>query len=294
MKKNHNTTNQIQEFKTVDKKFEGTEKLLTALFFNSPIGIYIVQEGKFTFVNPRYQKSTGYSKDELLNTESLKLVFPEDQESVRENAIAMLKGKRSSPYEYRFIKKDGDIMWIIETVTSIQYQKKRAVLGNFMDITEKKHAEEEERQSTRLLLRVMQETIGAMALAIEKRDPYTAGHQKQVAELATAIAYEMNLSRDQIDGIRLAGTIHDLGKIFVPAEILNKPGDITEMESNLIKIHPKVGYDIVKSIEFPWPIAHIILQHHEHMDGSGYPFGLSSENILMEARILTVADVVVA
>jgi putative nucleotidyltransferase with HDIG domain len=144
------------------------------------------------------------------------------------------------------------------------------------------------------LRKALEGSILAIASTVETRDPYTAGHQQRVAELATAIAKEMGLPDDQIYGIRMGGVIHDLGKISIPAEILSKPGSITEIEFNLIKTHPKVGYDILKAIEFPWPIAQMVLQHHERMDGSGYPSGLSGEAIILEARILGVADVVEA
>ena len=142
--------------------------------------------------------------------------------------------------------------------------------------------------------KALEGSILAIASTVETRDPYTAGHQQRVAELATAIAKEMGLPDDQIYGIRMGGVIHDLGKISIPAEILSKPGSITEIEFNLIKTHPKVGYDILKAIEFPWPIAQMVLPHHERMDGSGYPSGLSGEAIILEARILGVADVVEA
>jgi putative nucleotidyltransferase with HDIG domain len=133
-----------------------------------------------------------------------------------------------------------------------------------------------------------------MGLTIEARDPYTAGHQKKVANLAQAIAAELGLSRDQIEGIRMARLIHDLGKIYLPSEILSKPGRISEAEFDIIKSHPTVGYDILKTIDFSWPIATLVLQHHERMDGSGYPNGLRGEEILIEARIINVADVVEA
>ncbi len=136
--------------------------------------------------------------------------------------------------------------------------------------------------------------IQAVVRMVESRDPYTAGHQQRVADLAVAIAREMNLPENQVEGIRMAGSIHDLGKISVPAEILSKPGQLTDIEFALIKTHPRVGYDIIADIEFSWPIAQIVLQHHERMDGSGYPQGLSGQDILIEARILCVADVVEA
>jgi putative nucleotidyltransferase with HDIG domain len=137
-------------------------------------------------------------------------------------------------------------------------------------------------------------TISAMAAIAEIRDPYTAGHQRRVAELAKAIALELGLGEECAETVRLAGLIHDIGKIYVPAEILSKPGRLNATEFSLIRLHPEVGYDILKRVDFPWPLAPIVLQHHEHMDGSGYPKGLRSEEILIEARILAVADVVEA
>ncbi|MBW1982309.1 MAG: response regulator [Deltaproteobacteria bacterium] len=142
--------------------------------------------------------------------------------------------------------------------------------------------------------KAMEGVVQAMALTVETRDPYTAGHQRRVAELAHAIGKEMSLPESQLDGIRIAAIIHDLGKISVPAEILSKPGRISDIEFNMIKSHSQVGYDILKNIEFPWPVAEIVLQHHERLNGSGYPQGLEGEEILLEARIISVADVVEA
>jgi len=123
------------------------------------------------------------------------------------------------------------------------------------------------------------DTIQAMARALEKRDPYTAGHQQRVAELAAAIATEMDLDADRVEGIRLGGMIHDIGKIYVPAEILNRPGKLTPAEFEIIKSHPQVGYEIIKDVVFPWPVAEMVSQHHERLDGSGYPNGLMGEAI---------------
>ena len=154
-----------------------------------------------------------------------------------------------------------------------------------------------EQQLTSVLSRLRKAlggTIEALALTVERRDPYTAGHQKRVAHLSRAIGDEIGLPRPQIEAVRMAGAIHDIGKVSVPAEILSKPGRLTDLELSLIKTHPTVGYEILKEIEFPWPIARIVLQHHERMNGSGYPEGLSGQAILIEARILGVADVVEA
>src|SRR5450830_531255 len=140
----------------------------------------------------------------------------------------------------------------------------------------------------------LEDTVRAMATIVEMRDPYTAGHQVRVAELAVAIARQMELPDEQVHAIYLAGVLHDLGKIQIPAEILSKPGKISDIEFSLIKTHPQAGYDILKDIHFPWPLAQIILQHHERLDGSGYPQRLKGEAILLEARILSVADIVEA
>lgn len=142
--------------------------------------------------------------------------------------------------------------------------------------------------------KVMSGFIQAIALTVEIRDPYTAGHQQRVADLACAIATEMKLAPARIEGLRMAGIIHDFGKIYVPSEILNKPGRLSELEFNFIKLHSEVAYNILKDIDFPWPIAQIILQHHERINGSGYPSGLKGQNIKLESRILAVADVVEA
>ncbi len=149
-------------------------------------------------------------------------------------------------------------------------------------------------KSTEKLLESMAGTINALATALEMRDPYTAGHQRRVGELAEAIAREMSYSGDEIRGIHLAALIHDIGKIYVPSEILSKPVELTDNEFNIIKTHPRIGYDILKKIEFPWPIAEIVYQHHERLDGSGYPRELKEDKIIFQARILAVADVVEA
>ncbi|MCL4367609.1 MAG: HD domain-containing protein [Actinobacteria bacterium] len=144
------------------------------------------------------------------------------------------------------------------------------------------------------LRRVLRETIGAIGLMAERRDPYTAGHQRRVAQLASAIAQKMGWSLKQTDGLRIAALLHDIGKIAVPAEMLSKPGRLTEYEFLIIKTHVQVGFEILNTIEFQSPVAPAVLQHHERLNGSGYPAGLSGEQIIAEARILGVADVIEA
>jgi len=155
-------------------------------------------------------------------------------------------------------------------------------------------AEGEAKKSLDKLQKAFGAIIQVLEKTVEMRDPYTAGHQRRVADLAWHIAEEMSLSTDRKDGIRITGIIHDIGKIYIPAEILSKPKALTSIEFNLIKTHPQVGADILEAIEFPWPVEKIVLQHHERMDGSGYPHGLSKKDILLESRIIGVADVVEA
>ena len=175
--------------------------------------------------------------------------------------------------------REGDLIGIVETVTDVSILKR----------TQRELIKSHER-----LRKAMGGIIQAMSLTIEKRDPYTAGHQRRVAKLCRAIGSEMKLEWECIQGLRMAAAIHDLGKINVPAAILNKPGVLSEHEIAIIRQHPQTAYEILKGIEFPWPIARSIHQHHERLDGSGYPQGLKGEQIILEARILAVADVVEA
>ena len=162
----------------------------------------------------------------------------------------------------------------------------------FEDISERKRIEEERQGIIERLRKSLGATVQAIATVVDARDPYTAGHQRRTADLGRAIATEMGFVPDRIDFVRIVSTIHDLGKISVPAEILSKPTKLTELEFSLIKTHAQSGYDILKDVDFPWPVAQVILQHHERLNGSGYPQGLRGDEILIEARIIAVSDVV--
>jgi len=162
------------------------------------------------------------------------------------------------------------------------------------ELTERKRAEGEIKRYSDKLQELIANITRAINLTTELRDPYTSGHQQRVTQLACAIAEEMGLNKETIDEIRVAGSLHDIGKMYVPSEILAKPGRLNDIEFNMIKAHPRAGYDILKTIEFPWQVAPIVLQHHERINSSGYPSGLSDKDILLEAKILSVADVVEA
>jgi PAS domain S-box-containing protein len=198
--------------------------------------------------------------------------------------------------EMEFKHKDGSMVWADTTVSFLRDSAGRPVeiLGILRDISERKKAEERLHHSLEVLERTIEGTVQAIASTAETKDRYTAGHQRRVSQLACAIAWEMGLSSDRMRVIRTAGLLHDLGKVSLPAEILSKPGKLTDIEFALIKTHPQAAYDILKNIESFGQIAKIVLQHHERMNGSGYPFGLRGEGILLEARILAVSDVVEA
>ena len=190
-------------------------------------------------------------------------------------------------FNWDIIRKDGQRRTVEVSASLIRDKDGRPAgfRGIVRDVTER-------RQNVERLRKALGATIQAISSLVETRDPYTAGHQRRVADLARSIATELGLSADRIDGLRMAAIIHDIGKISVPAEILSMPRRLTEIEFNLIKTHAEAGYRILKDIDFPWPICRIILEHHERMNGSGYPNGLTGDMILMESRILAVADVV--
>ncbi len=285
----------LYKFKMESELRESEEKF-RRLFEESRDAIFISDlEGRLIDVNTSALELFGFTKDELLKGFSLNEVF------VNPKSILRLQKKIEKhgfirDYEIKLKRKDGSELDCLISTTLRQDEKGviRGYQGNIRDISSNKIAERELKSSFEKLKKAMAGTIKAMALTVETRDPYTAGHQRRVANLAVAIGRELKLSRDRIDGIEMAGVVHDLGKISVPAEILSKPGRLTETEMSLIRTHPQVGYDILKSIDFPWPVAQIIYQHHERNDGSGYPLGIVNGDILIEAKILAVSDVVEA
>jgi PAS domain S-box-containing protein len=210
---------------------------------------------------------------------------------------AFHNGSTNKRHSMKMTDKNGNGMYFEGTARVVSWDNNgtpSVVVKIYKDITGRKLAEEELRLNMKQMRKNLDGTIQAIARTVETRDAYTAGHQRRTTDIAGAVAYEMGLSKQVIDGIRMAGAIHDLGKISVPAEILSKPGQINESEFSLIKQHPQAGFDILEGIDFKWPVADIVLQHHERLNGSGYPYGLKGEEILLEARIIGVADVIEA
>jgi PAS domain S-box-containing protein len=267
-------------------------------------GVWLIDMNlKPTYQSPSMEKLTGFTHEELMELPMEKRVTPESFKLAFELFLELLpRIMADSDYnplrtlELECCCKDGTILWTENKFSGIRDEngKPVSILAEVRDITERKQAEEERKQSFERVRKALRATVQAISMTVEMKDPYTSGHQQRVADLARSIATEMGLSADRQDFIRTASSIHDIGKISLPAEILSKPTKLTDLEFKLIKTHSQSGYDILKDIEFPWPVADVVLQHHERMDGSGYPHGLKGENISLEARILAVADVVEA
>jgi len=281
-----------------DMELKARGRWLKTILQSSGEGIIATdKDGRIAFMNPLAERLTGWGQDEAL-AKSLREVFKTDGPE-----IPQIPPPRSGPA--------GPPRAVLSGLTLLQTRsgpalpiegslapitdEKGVLTGSvlvFRDITERKRAEAELNAGVEKLRRALDATVQAMGLTIEMRDPYTAGHQRRVSRLSCAIALKMGIPQNQVDGLRTAGEIHDIGKIYIPAEILSKPGQLTDIEFTIIKTHPQVGFDILKAIDFPWPVAQIVLQHHERIDGSGYPAGLRGNEILLEARVLNVADVV--
>ncbi|MCX5810065.1 MAG: PAS domain S-box protein [Proteobacteria bacterium] len=282
-----------------------TEELLrlerqrfSILIENAPFGMAMIdKDGNFVYINPKFKEIFGYNLLEIPDGRTwFKKTYPDPayRQTVISAWVEDLKGARSGekrPRIFTVTCRDGTE----KIINFIPVQMETGVhLMACEDITSRKLAEESFQQTMEKLRKSLTGTIQVVSMTVEARDPYTAGHQRKVSNLARTIAQEMGLSSDTIDNIRMAGIIHDIGKISVPAEILSKPGILTDIEMSLIKVHSQSGYDILKDAGLPYPIAEIVLQHHERLDGSGYPQGLKDNDILLEAKIISVADVVEA
>jgi PAS domain S-box-containing protein/putative nucleotidyltransferase with HDIG domain len=280
------------ERKQADEEMRRMNALMDSVIENIPNVLFVKDARDLRFIrfNRAGENLLCYSRGDLLGKNDYDF-FPKDQaDFFTEKDRDVLRGKDvvDIPEEPVLTRYKGERIMHTKKVPILGANgEAEYLLGISEDITERKHKED-------ALRKAVNGIIQAMTLTVETRDPYTSGHQTRVARLAEMIALEMNLSQDKVEGIKMAAAIHDIGKISVPAEILSKPSKLTDIEFQLIQVHPEAGYNIVKDIEFPWPIAKMIRQHHERINGSGYPQGLKGEEIIPETKILSVADVVEA
>lgn len=281
-----------------EEKLKESETKFRLLFEKAPIGIGLTNaEGKAIATNPIWQRMIGYTEEELKSVTWEKFTHPEDVDKDLENFKKLLDGEINEyTLEKRFIRKDGSIFWGRMRCSRIEDEQGNFLyeLGTVEDITEKRLMEEELRLSYERIKKSFNDIISVLSRTVELKDPYTAGHQRRVMLLSVKIAEKLDFPLEKIEGIRVASYIHDIGKITVPSEILNKPSRLSSLEFAIVKTHPTSGFEILKEIDFPWPVAKIIHQHHERLDGSGYPLGLKEEDILLEAKIIAVADVIEA
>jgi len=297
-----------EQRKQVEEALGESEERLSQIIQGSSIVTFVIDNNHvITHWNKASENLTGIPADEVIGTKKQWTAFyPKERpvmadlivDNVPEEEIVKYYGAKSqksvlidAAYEVEdfFPHLDKRGKWLFFAAAPLRDIKGKVIgaIETLQDITERKQAEEAVQKS-------LDDTIQAIGQTTQMRDPYTAAHQQRVTQLACAIAKEMSLPQDQIKGIRVAGLFHDIGKISIPAEILSKPSELLKTEHELIKAHSQAAYDILKTIEFPWPIANIVLQHHERINGSGYPNELKGDEILLEARIIAVADVVEA
>ncbi len=275
--------------------------------------ILIDQDTTITEVNTSFETLSGYSKEKI-EGKMRWMEFVAEDDRPRLKRYHLLRqidaGSAPSTFEFKFASSDGSTRDVVAYMSP--QPDTGQIAATLIDLATHKKAEAAEKEAQKEELSYLERTeaqvehnlekfhqtvrdiVTAMARIIEMRDPYTAGHQERVARLAVAIAAEMGMSEDQVEGIEIAAKIHDIGKVYVPMEILSKPGALTDIERQIIQTHARGSYDMLQPVEFPWPIAEVSLQHHERLDGSGYPRGLKGDDICMDARILMVADVVEA
>ncbi|MBI2961375.1 MAG: PAS domain S-box protein [Betaproteobacteria bacterium] len=284
----------ITESKEAAERLRTSEERFRLVIEKSLTGMYVTRQGRFAYANPRLEALLGYAPGELVGRKTTELVVAEDLPIISAAREKLRSGDASVSYTMRVKRKDGAIIDLGVQGVITEFEGTRAMIGMAQDITERKRAQEQIASYLRQLEASMRGTLRAVANMVELRDPYTAGHQRRVGAAAAAIGRELGMAEDKCRELEMTSLVHDIGKIGIPAEILSKPGALTPIEMQIMKAHPQAGYDILKEVEFAWPLADIVRQHHERLNGSGYPQGLKGGEILLAAQIIGVADVLEA
>lgn len=271
----------------------------TRLFEAAQDGILLLDypSGIVHDANPYICKMLGYAREELVGKEMWQLGFIADKQAAKEVHDKLIRDGLVRYDDLSLQTKGGKIFeseFICNNYDLGEESGRQVIQCNIRDISDRRKAERELIKANVLKAKLMAQTVNSLANVIESRDPFTAGHQRRVAHLSVAIAREMGMNEDFIEGLHLACTIHDIGKMSVPAEVLTKPVALNELEKEMLRGHVQAGYDIIKDVEFQFPVAEAVLHHHERLDGSGYPQGLKGDEISLGGRIMAVADTVEA
>jgi len=290
------TTKRKQAEKTLQEEQKQTRQIIDTA---RDAFVSMDENGIITDWNPCAEALFGWHREEALGRLMSEIIIPEEFREAHTTGLKHYLATGEGPVfnqhiEITALHRDGRTIPVELSIVSVHSDDTINFNAFIRDISGRVHAQKTLEKSHKQLRTSLIGTVVAVSRAVGARDPYTAGHQQRVSQLARAIAQEMELDAEQIEGLRLGAIIHDIGKIYLPAEILSKPTKLTDVEYALIKSHAQVGYDILKDIAFPWPVADIAYQHHERLDGSGYPQGLKGDEICLEARIVAVADVVEA
>ena len=285
----------VTDRRRMERALKESETKFRGLVEQSLVGIFMIDGERVSYTNPRADEILSYGPGELVGVSVNALIVDEDRSAVGGEIRRLMSGEATVvSVEFRGRRKDGTEVTIGAQGMRADLGGRRIIIGVMQDITDKKRAEAEIQRYVLQLKNAFMRAVEVATTLSELRDPYTAGHERRVAEISVAIGTELGFDAQRQEGLRVAGYLHDVGKIAIPVEILSKPGKLNTIEFELIKGHAQASYEVLKDVDFPWPVAQVALQHHERMDGSGYPQGLKGDAILLESRILAVADVVEA
>lgn len=279
----------------MSEQLAASQARYTAVFDHSPLPICIYALGDFQIldVNDAAVRLYGYRRDELVGRDVRRLLHPDEVTRFERAPCRFREGFQQGP-TWRHLTKDGREIHVRVSTHLMEFGGTKAQMALAQDVTDYRVTARRARDAERKLRTALTQTIQVLLSASEQRDAYTAGHQQRVCEVTVAIAHEMHLSPEQVDGLRFGSMVHDIGKLGIPAELLTVPRKLKPEEFALVRMHSQIGFDILKDMDYPWPIQDLVLQHHERLDGSGYPNQLRGSEICLEARVLAVADAVEA